>query len=591
MSRLATPKAAEADTVDDIKNRSKRKRVIKAVLQMAKGFALYAKADNGRTQSICPSFDLLGKIVDADGRNPGYLIKFDSLLGKQEHVVLPLAVMNSADRIFKRLTDSGFEFPQENYKKRITAFCMYLEHFCPADVVYLRATRDGWITSPKGELIFVYGDRAFGAESIGLKVFRAQETDAICKGSSEEWIALNKQLGNEPIAVLIACAALSSVLLYPFGLDSILLFLVGPSGTGKTAALKYACSLFDTPNSLLTWAGTDNGIEAAALQRQHKPFVVDEVGQAAPQQFEKLSYLLTNAAGKLRANSHGHAVGREQTHSVGISAGEIAPIDLIEAKGRHAKQGQVARLIAIPALMKYGLWDDLGDHKDGAAKTHYLLREIDRVHGIAGKRFCKLVAGRIKEHKALFETVSEDFARDICAEAHQEHDDTVPRRVLRNFSLFAFSGLLAIEHKILPWNEAQVFTAMRVIFLRWLAGYQARQPRTADSLLAPVRLFLESQRGSKFKPLNTWRADHDGTVAGFEHAFRDGEECFLVYPAFFSSQLCGEHSEAAVLGALKDAAYLRTGPRGVPSIQVNLPGGGKGMKRGFYAIRKAILLG
>ena len=573
------------------KNRLKRKREIRAVFQMHKGNALLAKSSNGRALEVCPAFSILGKVVDLDGRNPGYLIEFDSLLGKKQQAVLPIATMNSPDRIFKVLTDAGFNFPQEDIKNRITAVCMYLESYCPPDVVHLRIIRDGWITGPDGKLVYVLGDGVYGGKVAGLKVFRPRQHELVSKGSSAEWIALNKQLGNEPIAVLLACASLSSVLLFPFGIASILVFLVGSSGTGKTAGLKYASSFFDIPNSLLTWSGTDNGIEAAALQRQHKPLVIDEVGQATPQQFEKLSYLLTNAAGKLRANTMGDAVVPQQTHSVVISAGETAPLTLIEAKGKRAKQGQVTRLIAIPALMKHGIWDDLGEHQDGAAKTHYLLKEIDRVHGIAGRQFCKLVAGRIKQYKSLFAAVSEDFAKEICMEVHDGSEDSTPRRVLRSFALFAFTGLLAIEHKILPWSEMQVFNAMRVTYLRWLEDYKIRQPTTASCLIAPIRLFLESQRGSKFKPLDTWRVDHAGTVAGFDHKFRDGEECFLFYPAFFNLQLCGEQPNSLILGALKDAGYLRTGSRGVPSIQVNMPGGGKEAKRAFYAIRKVILLG
>ena len=591
MKNCLSHKALEVDCAIGVKNKHQRTREIKAVFQMHKGNALLAKGDNGRVLEVCPAFSILGKVVDVDGRNPGYLIEFDSLLGKKQQAVLPIAAMNSPDRIFKVLADAGFNFPQDDIKSRISAVCMYLESYCPSDVLHFRVIRDGWMTGPDGKLIYVFNDKAYGGNSTGLRVFRTMPHDQVAKGSSVEWIALNKQLGDEPIAVLVACAALSSVLLFPFGIESILLFLIGSSGTGKTAGLRYASSFFDAPNSLLTWAGTDNGIEAAALQRQHKPLVIDEVGQATHQQFEKLSYLLTNAAGKLRANTLGNSVVPQQTHSVVISAGEIAPLDLMETKGRRAKQGQVTRLIAIPAVMKHGVWNSLGEHQDGAAKTHYLLREIDRVHGIAGRQFCKLVAGRIKQYKSLFAAVSEDFAKEICMEIHDGGKDGTPRRVLRHFALFAFAGLLAIEHKILPWSEMQVFNAMRVAYLRWHEEYKIRQPKTANCLLEPIRLFLESQRGSKFKPLDTWRVDHAGTVAGFEHKFRDGEECFLFYPAFFSSQLCGEQPEALILGALKDAGYLRTGSRGVPSIQVNMPGGGKEAKRAFYAIRKVILQG
>lgn len=255
-------KATQAARATEVASRaisnsdSHRKRKINAVFQMAEGFALYAKGSDGSTHSVCPSFSVLGKIVDADGRNPGYLIRFSTLLGKSERIALPIAAMNSPDKIFRLLIDSGFEFPQENIKKRLTAFCMYLEHHCPQDVVYLRIERDGWITSPEGKLIYVYGERVYGQHSSKLKVYRTPSCGSLAKGTGKDWIALNRQFGNEPNAVLVACASLASVLLYPFGMDSILIFLIGSSGSGKTALLKYGCSFFDAPNSLLTWAGT-----------------------------------------------------------------------------------------------------------------------------------------------------------------------------------------------------------------------------------------------------------------------------------------------------------------------------------------------
>ena len=59
-----------------------------------------------------------------------------------------------------------------------------------------------------------------------------------------------------------------------------MLFLVGPSSIGKTVILTLVASIFDSPNDMLTWEGTDNGIEANALLRKDKPLTIDEVGQA-----------------------------------------------------------------------------------------------------------------------------------------------------------------------------------------------------------------------------------------------------------------------------------------------------------------------
>jgi hypothetical protein len=159
--------------------------------------------------------------------------------------------------------------------------------------------------------------------------------------------------------------------------------------------------------------------------------------------------------------------------------------------------------------------------------------------------------------------------------------------VLRNFALFAFAGLLAVEKQIVPWSDKNVMDAVKRGYASWLADYQARQPMQDATLLAPIRLFFQSQRSSKFKPLNTWRDNHEGTVAGFEYVNRKGEHLFLVYPTYFKQHLCGDHSPQDVLAALRKANLLREGPRNVPTLQVFLPG--TKQNASFYAIRPEIL--
>jgi putative DNA primase/helicase len=554
---------------------------------MHKGFGLHVSGSDGSSLEACPDFSIKGCVVDANGQHPAYLMCFETLLGGEVTEAIPLAALASPEQLVKLLLNRGFPVPQSNIKQRGLAIKHYLEQNCPQDKQFVRANSDGWMTLPDGIKVYVYGDSVLGATSSGYQAIRLPASVASHRqGNRDAWHDLLKLLKREPIAVLAVCAALSAPLLGPLGFATLMLFLVGPSSIGKTVILTLVASIFDSPNDMLTWEGTDNGIEANALLRKDKPLTIDEVGQAKARLFAALSYRLTNTGSKQRATAQGEAVAVQRTCTTVISAGEVAPLDLMAQAGMPAKQGQIARLVSVVAQLQHGVWNDLGKFASGAEKSHHILRELKNVHGIAGKQFCKHLAKDVDVYASTFHAVADDLAQEIYPDA-QSQADGVPGRVLRNFALFAFAGLLAVEKQIVPWNDKNVMDAVKRGYASWLADYQARQPMQDATLLAPTRLFFQSQRSSKFKPLNTWRDNHEGTVAGYEHVNRNGERLFLVFPTYFKQYLCGDHSPKDVLMALRKANLLREGPRNVPTLQVLLPG--TKQNASFYAIRPEIL--
>lgn len=554
---------------------------------MHKGSGLHVRSSDGSSLEACPDFTIKGCVVDANGQNPAYLMCFETLLGGEVTEAIPLAALASPEQLVKLLLNRGFPVPQSNIKQRGLAIKHYLEQNCPQDKPFVRVISDGWTTLPDGTKVYVYGDSVLGATSSSYQAIRLPASVASHRqGNRDAWYDLLKLLQREPIAVLAVCAALSAPLLGPLGIATLMLFLVGPSSIGKTVILTLVASIFDSPNDMLTWEGTDNGIEANALQRKDKPLTIDEVGQAKARLFAALSYRLTNTGSKQRATAQGEAVPVQRTCTTVISAGEVAPLDLMAQAGMPAKQGQIARLVSVVAQLQHGVWNDLGRFASGAEKSHHVLRELQNVHGIAGKQFCKHLAKDVDVYASTFHAVADDLAQEIYPDA-QSQADGVPGRVLRNFALFAFAGLLAVEKKTVPWSDKNVMEAVKRGYASWLADYQARQPMQDATLLAPMRLFFQSQRSSKFKPLNTWRDNHEGTVAGYEHVNRNGERLFLVFPTYFKQYLCGDHSPKDVLMALRKENLLREGPRNVPTLQVLLPG--TKQNASFYAIRPEIL--
>ena len=456
---------------------------------MYKGQGLYVTSSDGRRVEACPEFNIKGCVVNEDGQNPAYLMSFTTLLGFEKTVAVPMAILSSPEQLVKRLLSLGFPVPQNNMKERGKTIKHYIEANCPIKKTFIHVEGDGWKELPDKTIVYVCGKNTFGDLSSKYGVYCENPKDTKICGDREQWYDLVEPLKDDTLAVLVMCAAFAAVLLKPLNFGSLMFFLVGISSTGKTILLSLAASIFGKPSDMFTWTGTNNGIEANILNHRDKLFVLDEVGQGKPKQFDELSYILTNGASKQRATSTGLLAKTSQTRAVVLGAGELSALDRMSQSGIDPKQGQVARLIGVPVSEKYGVWSTLGEHESGKQKSDYIKRKVQKVYGIAGKEFCRQIAPHINDIQQGFEQTSFDLELAILAGLELEDTDGVPGRVLNTFALFAYAGLLAVHKKILPIGETHVMNAVTRGFQLWYADYRKRQPAREADLLAPVRLF------------------------------------------------------------------------------------------------------
>jgi uncharacterized protein (DUF927 family) len=556
------------------------------------GDALRAQYE-GRYYEICEPLFVVGNCTDPEGKNSKVIFSFRNRVETNTTVAISTEDIDSPTQLLKLLKRAGFPMEAGGSNFQAKAIAQYVRVACQLKRTYIETLHDGWFVLPDGKVVYVLGAESYGAKSEKYAAYRinARAKPPFDKTKRDAWFALLRLLRADHLAVFGMCGALAAVLLGPLKLNAMMLYFVGSSSTGKTILLKLLASVFGSPEKLFTFSGTDNGIEANALAHRDKPFVIDEVGQATGRQFARLAYSITNGASKQRASSDGRAVAVEATRTVLIAAGEQSPQQQMANAGFDPKQGQDARLTVIPVGEQYGVWSTLGDFASGAVKSDYVAAQLDSIHGVAGRNFCKQIAPDIENILAEFPSVLPTLSETIQGDVVFAEGDGIPGRVLRQFSLIAFAGTLAVKKKILPWAEQDVLKAAEHCYGLWYAAHTAKRPAKQAELISPIRLFLESQRGSKFKPLNTWRDDHQGTVAGFDYHKRDGQEYFIFFPVFFESAFCSDVPKKAVLDALKLAGYLATALDGSPTVQIQMPGAGKGQKRSFYAIRKAILLG
>jgi putative DNA primase/helicase len=560
---------------------------------------------NGRNQQICRALWILGEIVDADGTKPAYRVRFRNRLDLGVNTEIPFDLIQEPMSLFKFLVHKGLIDELTAAKFRGQALRSYLAYNCQVDHTYVRIRDYGLNTLPDGSECYHLGDEVIGAQDGKYRAIavKGNSTDVVISPTNNEseateshahamasWLALTTTLRNDMLAVLVICAAFASILLKHTHQSSKAVILVGQSSIGKSVLLWIVSALFMRKPRLVTWDATDNGLEATMAAKCDQPLAVDEMGQSNGAQVARMAYRAMNGVGRQRADTSGQAKPVAITRSVMLSAGEVSPFGLMRQSQQGIHKGQEARFLAVPVAEPHGVWTELGDFNNGADKSDWIRQQITAFQGAPGRELLQHVVPVLPQLGTEFQVDRSDLMREIASDTDFDVKDTVQGRVLDSFALFAFAGNIAQRYGVVDWTRKEIMVAIRRGFALWHAEYLKNQPVNAGALIQSVRVFLQSERGNRIKPLTEWADNYAGTLAGFEHVYRNGEAVFLLYPSYFNKHLCGKYPAEQVLTALKNAGLLITGPRGVPTRQVHMPGSND-ERRSFYAVSKAILQG
>ena len=113
-----------------------------------------------------------------------------------------------------------------------------------------------------------------------------------------------------------------------------------------------AASVWGPPTSdgqMRQWRGTANGLEGAAVETTDTLMVLDELGQASPNEVSEVVYMLCNGSGKQRASRTGAARRRQTWRVQFLSTGEITLGAKMGEVGKRSTAGLDVRLVNLSA--------------------------------------------------------------------------------------------------------------------------------------------------------------------------------------------------------------------------------------------------
>lgn len=439
---------------------------------------------------VCSPLHIEAVTTDSQGGNFGRQLRFKTTLGKWRTWAMPMELLRSDGSDLRgELLAMGVEIDPS--ARNLLA--MYLQEKPPARRV-LCALQTGW-AGPDFDA-FVLPDTVIGPKRSGVAYQSGHrepgefDTGGTLAGWQSEIGAL--AVGN-PLLMLALSAAFAGPLLALCGAESGGIHFVGDSSTGKTTAVKAACSVWGGAGFCRSWRATSNGMEGVAALRSDSLLALDEVGECDPREVGAIVYALGNGIGKQRASRSGSARAVARYRCSVLSSGERTLGTIMAEGGDRIKAGQSVRMLDVPAQRKFGAWDELHGHSSGTAFSDALKRAAGAHHGHAGREFLEqLTRDQRTFHEAL-ELIGQQPA--FCTSDTEGQS----KRAAARFALLALAGELASEYGVVPWPEGAAIEAAGVAYQSWWAlRGKARGNLESDQVREQVAAFIQRHGDSRF---------------------------------------------------------------------------------------------
>ena len=303
-------------------------------------------------------------------------------------------------------------------------------------------------------------------------------------GTLAEWQNSVQPLADNPLLVFALSVAFAGPFLNVSNMDNVIFHLFGNSSTGKTTALQVASSVWGKgadPQScghsgtlIERWNTTQNAMEPIAATHSGIFLAMDELGSSGDSVISV--YNITAGKGKARMSETGALRDQHVWTLCTLSSGEFSMLEKIESgTNRKAKTGEIIRAMDIPVTELVSASAEATDQETERQKIEQLKRACSEVYGTAGPAFIQAVLNTYSSESSL-----KAHLLSVIDEYHQQMVEFASTsgwrlssahvRALRRFALVMTVGILAIEHKILPFTEDVLCYAMETVISAWLSA-------------------------------------------------------------------------------------------------------------------------
>lgn len=396
----------------------------------------------------------------------------DGTTGKIEITGDQSAKMHSLE---KALLRAGADLPH-NQVERNQMLKECINASCP---VYELRDRTGWTDDHK---TFVF---PFSAISNRSTTIRGVSKNRLPSGILPPGVSGTLESWRKEVASIVACSSVGMTVLsavFAAPLISILrnttsfgLCIHAGSRTGKTSLLVAAASALGAKNGneLAKWLNTPTGLRQLMACANDGPLLIDDLNaivgrpKDVDSALSELARTIESGSGTNRDGKYARktGAGHDRWRCILMTSFETSLTSAARAAGRERQQGEVIRLIDVPAVSsKKPLTVFDRPAKGGRAPTPAdLYKACDRNHGVAFRVYAELL---IKKNRKAIEKRALSAMKVFLKRANISTASPAILDIAKKFALIYAGGILATEFKVTGWSEKALLTSLLRVFSR-----------------------------------------------------------------------------------------------------------------------------
>jgi putative DNA primase/helicase len=538
-------------------NESELAPLTEGINKMLAGYTLNVNGLYYEDYWVCSYIKVLAHTRDDKSKNWGRFSELTDLDGKIHKLTIPMTeLIGDSYELIKRLLSFGLRI--ESSPKARNKLVNFLQN-TPIEKRIVCIPKIGWhgehfvlpnqVVPATNELVFQSEIEEFAGHAAAGSLEEWQDHIALpCRGNSRLLLALS---------TAVAAPLLSLVSHENFGFH-----FIGASSIGKTTALQVAASIWGSPKLQESWKATANALEAVAVSHNDSLLCLDELGQAEGKDVGEVVYMLANGSGKSRMKPTGDLRKKQSWKTLVLSTGEVSIEDKLKEFNRKPYAGMSTRLIEIPADTDsgYRLFDTIHQYKHSNEFANHLKEQTGCYYGSAIRGFLTDIRGYQEHLRQRLETMNGLFLSQFnttqwCGQV---------KRVAKHFALVALAGEIAIEIKIFPFNQNEVFTGVVTCFQAWMNARGDGGDQELVAGAAQVKRFFEEHYLSRFAWDDSRQFEKSiPNLAGYKRkVYNNGEETgveFFVFPEKFRTEICKGYNAQAILKELARQEILKRG--------------------------------
>jgi uncharacterized protein (DUF927 family) len=455
----------------------------------------WQKDESAKPVKVCGRIRVLANTMNRLDSEVGVLLAFDHMhTGATVEWIVPRRLFYSEGcaELVLGLVDRGLWLSPRNDARR--ALACYLALAQPSQTVRTAAAI-GWY-----DAAFVLPDRTIGHTAEPVR-FQGHGTARLTTaGTLQGWReGVGRYAVGNPMMVLAIGMGFAAPLLRLVGLDSGGFHFHGSSKDGKSSICDFAGSLWGDPKGYrVTWNGTATGMEYTSASLNDLPMVLDEIGQATPQNVHAVTYQISQGMGKSRGKADGGVRDAVRWCCGVLSNGEHDLASYLAAGGLKVNAGQLVRFINLPVRRQHGAFDALHDQPDHASLCALIATEGAAKHyGITGPAFIE----------KLIETGADTLRQQASAAMTAFAARVLPpdasgqaRHACHYFALSAFAGSLATDWGLTGWPADEAVKACAALFADWLGGRGGAGDHEQMEYVRRLQSFIERNGEGMFAP-------------------------------------------------------------------------------------------